>query len=89
MAAGPGGAVQRRVGSAWRRRGGEIREGVWLGEDKGDVVDLSDTARGQGELAVDDQNLAAPSGHRHAEIGMVQSMPEQALWRLSPLGAQN
>ena len=59
------------------------------GEHKGGVVNLADKVRGQGELAVDDQNLAAPSGHRHAEIGMVQSMPEQALRRLSPLGAQN
>ena len=48
------------------------------GEDRGEVVDLGDKVRGQGELAVDDQNLAAPSGHHHAEIGIDRGMPEPA-----------
>ena len=48
------------------------------GEDKGEVVDLGDKVGGQGELDVDDQNLAAPSGHPHAVIGIVKGMPELA-----------
>ena len=47
------------------------------------MVNLSDKARGQGELTVDDQNLAAPTGHNHAEIGIDKGMPEPALPRLS------
>ena len=70
-------------GSARRRRGGEIREGVWLGEDKGEGVDSGDKVRGQGGLAVDDQTRAALPGQCHAEIGIVQGMPGSAWVRLS------
>ena len=76
-------------GCAWQRRGGGIPAPRSLVVDKGKVGVVLDKAGCGVGLTGDDQNLAAPSGHHHAEIGMVQSMPEQALWRLSPLGAQN
>ena len=74
-------------GCAWRRRGGGIPAVRGSGEDKGEVVGLSDKARGQGELAVDDHVRAAPSGHHHAEIGIDKGMPEPASPRLSSLVA--
>ena len=81
-----GGGVHRRGPTAvvlfWRRVGL-----CRLRVDKGDTGNLPDMIWSGGEHAVDDHNLAAPSGHSHADFGIVQSVPKQASTRLPSLGA--
>ena len=60
-----------------------------LVEDKGEVGDVLGKGWRGGEATGDDHGVAALSGLFHAEIGMVQSVPTPAWWRLSSLLAQN
>ena len=76
-------------GSAWRRRGGEALAVSWLWEDKGGVGHLLDMVWSDVELAVDDHNRAALPGHRHADSGILQSMPKPASTCPSSLLAPN
>ena len=73
---GPGGAVLAACPVAIGGAGGEILAVRGRGEDKGGVGELLDKVGCQGEHAVGDQNLAAPSGCLHADCGIARACQE-------------
>ena len=95
VAAGSIGGVPRRwccsgsVSACAGGAGGDALELSGHGKDKGEVGNPLDKVWTRGRLAGDDQKRAAHSGHRHAEIGIGQSVPKPAWACLSSLEALN